>query len=367
MNQARSTSSLRSSSPARKALRFALWAVIALVLVVSFRETRIDPWSLWTKRDAAIQYVFGRPLSESDRAEARRQAERLPEMMAQEDARRSIAQERQNAGKPPLDPLALSREAGIRSRDELARMDPSERERLVAREYDRVLDNKRGGYFPPETRLSRIREYVDALAQTVAIAIWGTLLAIVCAVPLSMLAAQKTLGILSPGESFAARSVRWISYVVIRRLLDGCRGFNEYVLALIIVAVIGLGPFAGVLALFVHTVGVLGKVMSDAIEAIDDSQIEGTLAAGASPLQVVSFSVIPQIMPALVSNSLLRFETNVRSATILGFVGAGGIGFLMYDKISGYQYREVCTMMIIVIVAVTLIDMMCSRLVRAVV
>jgi phosphonate transport system permease protein len=135
-------------------------------------------------------------------------------------------------------------------------------------------------------------------------------------------------------------------------------------MALIFVAVIGLGPYAGVLALAIHTFGILGKVFSEAIEQIEPGQVEAVTASGAGPAQIMAFSVIPQVMPLIVSYTLLRFESNVRSATILGFVGAGGIGFLMFDKINGYLYREVCTMMIMVIVSVTLIDYLCGILRR---
>ena len=133
-------------------------------------------------------------------------------------------------------------------------------------------------------------------------------------------------------------------------------------MALIFVAVIGLGPFAGVLALAIHTFGVLGKVFSEAIETIDPGQVEAVMASGAGAVQVVVFSVLPQVMPLMVSYSLLRFESNVRSATILGFCGAGGIGFLMFDKLNGYLYREVATMMIMVIISVSIIDYLCGKL-----
>jgi len=161
------------------------------------------------------------------------------------------------------------------------------------------------------------------------------------------------------GEGRHQALIRWLSRLAVRRLLDFCRGFNEFVMALIFVAVIGLGPFAGVLALFIHTFGLLGKVFS---EAIEPGQVEAVQASGAGPGQIISFAVLPQVMPLIVSYSLLRFESNVRSATILGFCGAGGIGFLMFDKINGYLYREVSTMMILVIFGVFIIDYLCGIL-----
>jgi phosphonate transport system permease protein len=200
--------------------------------------------------------------------------------------------------------------------------------------------------------------------ETVAIAIWGTLLAFIVAIPLSMFAAKNTLELMVQGDGAWQRMVRWFGQFAVRRVLDFCRGFNEFVMALIFVAVIGLGPYAGVLALAIHTFGILGKVFSEAIEQIEPGQVEAVTASGAGPAQIMAFSVIPQVMPLIVSYTLLRFESNVRSATILGFVGAGGIGFLMFDKINGYLYREVCTMMIMVILSVTVIDYLCGMLRR---
>lgn len=116
------------------------------------------------------------------------------------------------------------------------------------------------------------------------------------------------------------------------------------------------------LALWIHTFGVLGKVFSEQIEAIESGQVEALTSTGASAAQTIAFSVMPQVMSVFVSYTLLRFESNVRSAAILGFVGAGGIGFLIFDKLNGYLFREVCTMMIIIIITVGIIDHLCSRI-----
>jgi phosphonate transport system permease protein len=243
-------------------------------------------------------------------------------------------------------------------------MTPHERTTIVQEEFTRIADDREGGYFPPETALSHLEEYSIALIETVAIAIWGTLIAFIAAIPMSMFAAKNTLELMVQGDGIHQRIVRWFGQFVARRMLDFCRGFNEFVMALIFVAVIGLGPYAGVLALAIHTFGILGKVFSEAIEQIEPGQVEAVTASGAGPAQIMAFSVIPQVMPLIVSYTLLRFESNVRSATILGFVGAGGIGFLMFDKINGYLYREVCTMMLMVIISVTLIDYLCGILRR---
>lgn len=341
--------------------------IVLVVLGASYRATGIDPGLLWRNREKAAHFVAGRPVSEDERAQARARAERLPEMLATEQAREAVRKSYQEKGaSPPREPQ-FGREVAAEAAQILARQPAAERAGMVETEYSAQLRNMRGGFFPPEVRAIKLRDYGTSLLETLAIALWGTLLAVVAAVPLAVLAARNTLEILAPGESWWARALRWASRALIRRFLDACRGFNEFVLALVIVAVIGLGPFTGVLALFIHSTGILGKVLSEAIDAIEPGPVEGVASTGARPLQTVVLSVFPQIMPYLVSNSLLRFETNVRSATILGVVGAGGIGFLMSDKINGYQYREVCTMMLIVLVTVTLIDMACGRLIRAVV
>lgn len=359
---------IRPATPIwRRLVGFVLLMFCVAILVASYRETKIDPSQLWSNRGRAAEFLFGRSISSQERESARAQAERFPALLATERARDAIRDEKRTAGAPMPSEPALGREVRARAERMLASQDAAEKEAIIEREYASQLGKLRGGFFPPETDRAKLALYTSALIETLAIALWGTLLAVVAAVPLSLLAARTTLGILAPGESASHRAMRWFSRFAVRRFLDGCRGFNEFVLALIIVAVIGLGPFTGVLALFVHSVGILGKVFSDAIDAMEQGPVEGVSSTGARPLQVISFAVLPQIMPHLVSNSLLRFETNVRSATILGVVGAGGIGFLMSDKINGYQYQEVCTMMLIVIIAVTLIDLACSRLMRAVV
>ena len=351
----------------RKSLQLVLWLVVLTVLVSSYRATHIDPGLLWTNRGRAAEFLVGRSITEAEKADARAQAERFPEMIATQTAREEIRNEHAKSGEAvPREPQ-LTREVKTRTEKILASQDQAERKAIIEKEYDHALDKLRGGFFPPETSPSKLKEYFSSLMETLAIAVWGTLLAVAGAVPLAVLASETTLRILAPGETRGHRVLQWTSRFVVRRFMDLCRGFNEFVLALVIVAIIGLGPFTGVLALFIHSMGVLGKVFSEAIDAMDAGPVEGVSSTGARPMQIISYAVFPQIIPYLVSNSLLRFETNVRSAAILGVVGAGGIGFLMSDKINGYQYREVCSMMIVVIIAVSLIDLACTRLMRAVV
>src|SRR5262249_2818252 len=166
--------------------------------------------------------------------------------------------------------------------------------------------------------------YLADMVVTVQIAIWGTGLAVAFGIPFSILSAAN----ICP---------QWIVQPV-RRLMDACRAINEIVFALMFVVAVGLGPFAGVMAIFVHNLGVFSKLFSEAVEAIDPQPVEGIRATGARRLQEVVFGVIPQVLPLWSSLTLYRLETNVRSATTLGIVGAGGIGQTLYESIRSFQY-----------------------------
>jgi phosphonate transport system permease protein len=347
----------------RRLTRALLWFVCGVVLVTTYRWCGVDPMGLWRCRGNAVEYLFGRTLSDEDLADIQAEAERAPEYVAQGEAERLMAEKYATvptAEKPA--PFQLFAETTTLKKKLLAEMDPAKRKAMVAQEVRRLKSDRRGGYFPPETSPKRLGEYGKALLETLAIAVWGSILAVISAIPLAVFTARNTLALLVPGESHAMHGMRGGIVFFMRRFLDSCRGFNEYVMALILVAIIGLGPFAGILALWIHTTGILGKVFSEAIEAIDPNQVEALASTGAGPLQTIAFAVVPQLMPAFVSYSLLRFESNVRSATVLGFVGAGGIGFLLTDKIRGYCFREVCTMMILVIATVAILDFFCGKL-----
>src|SRR3546814_4295033 len=120
--------------------------------------------------------------------------------------------------------------------------------------------------------------------------------------------------------------------------MDAFRSINEMVFAMLFVVAVGLGPFAGVMALFIGTTGVLAKLFAEAVEAIDPGPVEGVRATGASALQEVIYGVIPQVLPLWISYSLYRFESNVRSATVVGRVGAGGSGVLLWGANGGFQF-----------------------------
>lgn len=201
-------------------------------------------------------------------------------------------------------------------------------------------------FFPPDFRQWRI--YVDEMVITLQIALWGTALAVVSAVPLALLA--------------SANIAPWWVNQPVRRLLDAFRAINEMVFAMLFVVAVGLGPFAGVLALWIHTTGVLAKLFSEAVEAIDPQPVEGIRSTGASPLHEIVYGVIPQVMPLWISFTLYRFESNVRSASVVGMVGAGGIGVVLWEIIRGFQYAQTCAVMIIIIVSVTVIDLISARI-----
>jgi len=195
--------------------------------------------------------------------------------------------------------------------------------------------------------------YLGDMIVTVQIAIWGTALSAIFGVPFAILSAAN----ISP---------QWVVQPV-RRLMDACRAINEIVFALLFVVAVGLGPFAGVMALFVHNTGVFSKLYSEAVEAIDPRPVEGIRATGARRLPEVIFGVIPQVVPLWSSFALYRLETNVRSATTLGIVGAGGIGQTLYESIRAFHYAETAAQMIIVVATVVLIDMLSARLRKALV
>lgn len=205
-----------------------------------------------------------------------------------------------------------------------------------------------GKFFPPN--FSRGGRYVQEMLITIKMAVWGTFLAFILAVPLSVLAAKNT----APHP---------VIYHITRRILDFMRGLNEFVLALFFVVAVGLGPFAGILALFVHTAGILAKLFSEGIEDVDTGQVEALEATGATPLQAFTHAVWPQITPHVVSMTLYRFESNVRAATVLGLIGAGGIGAFLVDTIRGFNFTAACAIIIIILVAVFLIDF-CSAFLR---
>lgn len=201
-------------------------------------------------------------------------------------------------------------------------------------------------FFPPN--FADWRLYVSEMIITLQIALWGTALAVVTAVPLALLASSN----ITP----------WWVYQPVRRVLDAFRAINEMVFAMLFVVAVGLGPFAGVLALWIHTSGTLAKLFSEAVEAIDPQPVEGIRSTGTSALNEIVYGVIPQVMPLWISYTLYRFEANVRSASVVGMVGAGGIGVVLWEIIRGFQYAETGAVMIIIVVTVSVIDLVSARI-----
>jgi phosphonate transport system permease protein len=210
-----------------------------------------------------------------------------------------------------------------------------------------------GAFLRGYTRPSFVHlgEYAWQCVVTVCIALWGTVFAVIIAVPLGLLGARNC----SPYR---------VVYHVARRLMDVLRAVNEFVFALMFVTAVGLGPFAGTLALGVHTGGVLGKLLSEAVEATDPGQIEGVAAAGAGRLQVISFGIVPQVLPSFLSYLLLRFESDIRSASVIGMVGGGGIGFYLWDTIRAFNDREAATVILLIVAMVMCVDVASSRVRR---
>jgi len=134
------------------------------------------------------------------------------------------------------------------------------------------------------------------------------------------------------------------------------------VFAVLFVVAVGLGPFAGVMALFVHTTGILAKLFSEAVEAIDPRPVEAIRTTGASRMQQVIFGVIPQVLPLWISFSLYRLESNIRSATVLGLIGAGGIGQVLFETIRGFYYPQASAIIIIIVLTVTVMDLISQQL-----
>lgn len=202
------------------------------------------------------------------------------------------------------------------------------------------------GFFPPD--FSRWSLFADQMFLTVKMAVWGTVLSLVLALPLAFAGAQNV-------------SPTWL-YQIARRVMDFLRGLNELVLALVFVAAVGLGPFPGILALALHTAGTLGKLLSESIEAVDPGQVEAVKATGASPLMVVLYGFWPQVVPHFASYILYRFEVNVRAATVLGLVGAGGIGFYLQEAMRSFDFKSTSAILMVILFTVFVVDFCSARL-----
>lgn len=202
--------------------------------------------------------------------------------------------------------------------------------------------------FPPSTG-GHLDLLLNAMGQTLAIAFLGTLTATIVAFPISFLAARNTT--LHPAIRF-----------LVRRCLDTIRGIDALIWALVFVGVVGLGPFAGILAIAVSDTGALGKLFSEAIESTEERGRESVLASGGTAWLAVRFGLLPQVLPIIAGQILYFFESNVRSATIIGIVGAGGIGLQLSEQIRTYDFDQVAFAVIMILITVAFIDWISGKL-----
>ncbi|WP_269581469.1 phosphonate ABC transporter, permease protein PhnE [Roseibium sp. Sym1] len=199
--------------------------------------------------------------------------------------------------------------------------------------------------FPPHvwTTWAEWREILKGLGETVAMSFMGTLLGAVIAFPLAFLGARNIM----PSSWFR---------LGVRRGFDALRAIEQLILALVFIRAFGLGPLAGILAIAVSEIGTFSKLFSEAIENTSTKPVDGVKASGGGNLQTVRFAILPQALPVILSIILYNFESNTRSGTILGIVGAGGIGFLLADRINAYRWPEAWTIIFLIIFMVYLID-----------
>ena len=201
---------------------------------------------------------------------------------------------------------------------------------------------------------SKFGKVIEKMIETVFIAYAGSLMAALIAVPLAFFAANNM-------SRFRAVSTfgKWV--------LDGIRAFPELVFAIIFVATVGPGPFAGVLAIAINSTGMLGKLYSEVIESIDMKVVEAMEANGANKIQILFYGIIPQVIPEFLSYAIYRFEIDVRSSSVLGIVGAGGIGLLIVIAVANRNWDEVGMILLVIIVVVTIIDYLSSYIRRKIV
>ena len=201
---------------------------------------------------------------------------------------------------------------------------------------------------PPDPG-SSLPVYLKALGETLSIALLGTTIAAVFALPVSLLAARNIV----PSNLFR---------FPVRRFLDSIRGVDTLIWALVWINVVGLGPFAGVLAIAVSDFGAFGKLFSEAIEGAEQKQVEGIRAAGGNALHEIRFGLMPQVLPVIAGQVLYFIESNTRSATIIGIVGAGGIGLQLAEQIRVLEWQKVSFLILMILVAVAAIDFVSGKL-----
>lgn len=204
-----------------------------------------------------------------------------------------------------------------------------------------------GESLPPD--FSNIADWVAPLFDTLAMSIAGTAIAVSFSVLLGFLAARNT-------------TPHLLVFHVTRTLLNALRSVPELIMGIIFVAAVGFGALPGVLALGLHSIGMVGKFFAEAIEHVDEAPVEAARASGATSFQVLYHAVLPQVMPQFADVSIYRWEYNFRASTVMGMVGAGGIGFELMGSLRIMQYQEVSAILIVILVMVTLVDGLSGRL-----
>jgi phosphonate transport system permease protein len=207
--------------------------------------------------------------------------------------------------------------------------------------------------FPPDLSAATLQATGTGIVETFQMSFLGALLGAVMAFPLSVLGTQE---IATAGASRGERLLQAVPYHLSRMLLNVFRSVPDILWALVFVVALGLGPFPGTLALAVHSAGVLGKLYSETLEAVPSRPVEALAATGASDFQAFLFGRLPQAMSGFTSLTLYQWECNIRSATILGFVGAGGIGQEILISMNLFDYPKVATLVGATIVVVLLVD-----------
>lgn len=187
------------------------------------------------------------------------------------------------------------------------------------------------------------RNWFKPLVDTLAMSVAGTSLAIVISLPLSLLAARNT----SPHP---------VVYHMARGILNGLRSIPELIMGILFVAAVGFGALPGVLALGLHSVGMVGKFYAESIEHVAEGPVEAVRSSGASPLQVILHGILPQVVPQMVDVTIYRWEYNFRASTVMGMVGAGGIGFELMGSLRIMQYRDVSAILLVILIMVTIVD-----------
>jgi len=198
-----------------------------------------------------------------------------------------------------------------------------------------------------------LRLTFDKMVETLFLALMATTFAILVAVPLSLLASRNLMTETLPGT---------MVYYVMRTTLNLLRSIEPLIMAILFVVWVGIGPFAGVLALGIHSIASLGKLFSEQIESIDAGPVEAITSVGAKPLQVVLFGVLPQVILPFLALSFYRWDINVRMSTIIGFVGGGGIGFLLQQWINLLKYNEAGTALLAIAMVVITLDTLSAKI-----